>query len=372
MALTASIAVDRGNDVRFVEGTAYTYAQIGGPTEDFTGTMTGKVEYDVIDGDEKLIARATITGSYSTAFMSIIGVNSINLRAVSDVAYAEDEGVPSSVFFVVDNSGSMSNKMTSLETSMKDFMATLETLDNDGTHDTFRTALYPYSADPDGYYSMIDNDGVIPLHVVDPEWGTISDYNINQMIDRHGTDSSGALQDAQAAFTGESAAHIAVNGEENPLKFLVFMTDGANNDSYECTTEEVWVENVTAEYWWKYKNNGQVKTVYSEPNKPWKWTHVPSTSDGTGYFEDQEVCAWDYHFDARSLVACDAMKDDNVLIYAIAYDVADSQKDHAEDFMQKCSSGEAFFKSADDATALEAAFDAIGESILSEVIRIKR
>ena len=335
--------------------------------------------WELCYGSEKLIARATIQGSYSTAFMGIIGIDNIHLRAVSDVAYAEEEGVPSSVFFVVDNSGSMWDKMTNLETSMKTFMETMETLDNDGTDDTFRTALYPYTADfpdsvycPTGCYPYVDDDGVIPTHVTHPQWGTLTVGEIMRMIARHGTDSSGALQDAAAAFKGESAAHIAVNGEENPLKFLVFMTDGANNQSYECTTESVWVENMTAEYWWKYKNNGTIKYRYQEPNNPWNWNYVASRSDGTGYFQDQEVCAYDYYFDVRSLEACDEMKADGVLIYAIAYDVDASQKEHAEDFMQKCSSGDEFFKSADDASALTAAFDAIGESILQEVIRIKR
>lgn len=372
MALTASIAVDRDNDERFTEGVPYTYAEIGGPSEDFTGTMTGKVEYDIEDGDERLIARATISGSYQTAFMAMIGVDAISLNAVSDVAYAAEEGSPTSVFFVADNSGSMSNKMTSLETSLKDFMTTLDTLDNDGNDDTFRTALYPYSADPDGYYSDINSDGVIPFKVVDPEWGTLSDYDITQMTSRAGTDSSGSLQRAADAFDLEAAQHIAVNGEPDPLKFMVFMTDGANNKTTECTTQEVWVENKTAEYWWKYKNNGSIKYKYQEPWNWWKWTHVPSTSDGTGYYEDQEVCTYDYHFDVRSLEACDQMKDSGVLVYAIAYAVADSQKEHAEDFMLKCSSGDNFFKSADDSSALEAAFAEIGDSVLTEVIRIKR
>lgn len=379
MALAASISVDRENDDQFVEHQEYNYSQIGGPSEDFTNSMKGSVEYDIVDGDEKLIARATINGTYKTAFMGMMGVNEINLTAVSDVAYAEAEGMPTSVFFVADNSGSMgwndstgTMKLASLETSLEDFMGTLDTLDTDGVDDTFRTALYPYSADPDNSRSGIDTDGVIPSHVVDPAWGTIVDTNITRMYDRSGTDSSGALQDAADAFDFENNTHYAMNGENNPLKFLVFMTDGANNKTTECTTEEVWVANGTAEYWWKYKNNGTIKTKYREPNNLSGWTYVAPVYDGTGYYEDQEVCTYDYHFDVRSLQACDQMKDAGVLIYAIAYDVADDEKDHAEEFMQNCSSGDEFFKSADDSTALESAFEQIGESILTEVIRIKR
>jgi len=361
MALTASIAVDRNNQAKFIEGTAYTYAQIGGPSEDFTGTMTGKVQYDVEDGDQKLIARATITGSYSTAFMSIIGVEKINLRAVSDVAYAEAGGTPTSVFFIADNSGSMDDKMTSLENSLKDFMDTLETLDTDGVDDTFRTALYPFSAES-SYDGSIEEDGTIPVHTVDPAWGIISDGHITRMIDRSGTNSSGALQDAADDFAGESYIHDTINGEENPLKFAVFMTDGSNNKSTETVPvgdRECWVD-----------------TYYSsEPvylsTRYWFDSYVIHYPAGTCP-EDKTVNIYDNHYDQWSLDACTQMKDSDVIVYAIAYDVAADEQEDAEAFLRSCSSGDDYFKSANDATALEEAFAAIGESILTEVIRIKR
>jgi hypothetical protein len=378
MALTASIAVDMNNDERFVEGVQYSYSEIGGPSKDFTGTMLGSVEYDVQDGDDKLIARATVSGSYKTAFMSMIGVEAIPVSAASDVAYADQAGTPASVFFVVDNSGSMADldstgtaKITNLEDSLTVFMDKLRSLDDDGNDDTYRTALYPFSADPDQLYSDIDDDGVIPSHVTPAEWGAMTDNDITRMYDRYGTDSNGALQQAADVFAFENDVHAAVHGEADPLKFLVFMTDGANNQSYECATEQVWVENITAEYWWRITGN-QTRYAYEEPNNTRHWTYVPEQSDGTGYYDDQEVCEWDYYFDVRSLQACDQMKADNVQIYAIAYDVDADQKAHAEEFLQNCSSGPEFFKTADDASALEAAFEEIGDAIVTEVIRIKR
>lgn len=379
MALTASVAVDHEDPDRFVEFTPYTYAEIGGPSEDFTGTMLGSVEYDIQDGDEKLIARATVTGSYDTVFMSLIGVDAVPIRAISDVSYAEKKGSPASVFFVADNSGSMGytdgsgvSKIESLETSLQSFMGTLYTLDNDGIDDTFRTALYPYSADPNGNYGFIDGDGLIPSTVKAPSWGRIATDDIVAMDDYYGTDSSGALQDAADAFEFEDAIHLNINGDENPLKYVVFMTDGSNNQSTETTTQSVWVLNGDAEYWWKYRNDGSIRKRYREPRNTGSWTYVAETYDGTGYYEDQEVETTDYHFDVRSLQACDQMKAAGVLIYTIAYDVADDEKAHAETFLQSCSSGDDFYKSADDSSALAEAFDAIGESILTDVIRIKR
>lgn len=371
MALTASISVDRENQSRYVEGNDYAYAEIGGAAADFTGSLTGSVKYDIQDGDDKLIARATVEGTYTTAFMGIFGRNEIPVKAVSDVAYAEEKGTPASIFFVADNSGSMGDydgvgvkKINSLETSLTSFMSTLSTIDDDGTDDTFRTALYPYSADPYGYYSSIADDGLIPAHVVSPEWGTIANNKITQMYDRYGTDSSGALQDAADAFDLENGEHSAVNGQPTPLKFLVFMTDGANNTSNECRAlrddEEYWIDT--------YKN---WNTLYTSPQywfDSWVVYHAP----GSEGYEDQEICGWDYHFDYRSLEACTQMKQAGVSIYAIAYDVDASQKAHAEDFMESCSSGDGYFKTADDSSALQAAFSEIGDSILTEVIRIKR
>lgn len=378
MALTASKAVDTDNPDRYVENTSYSYVDIGGSFNEFTNTLGGSVEYDIEDGEDKLIARATVVGNYSTIFMSMIGISNIEIKAVSDVAYSEEEGTPASVFFVADNSGSMGStdgsgltKIDGLQSSMTEFMSILNTLDDDGVNDTFRTALYPFSADPNGYISFVDDDGVIPSNVVSPSWGTVPSNNIVSMGSYYGTDSSGALQDAADAFPFEDAIHLNVNGKEDPLKYLVFMTDGANNKSEECTVEQVWVLNVTAEYWWRWKK-GKKKYKYQEPHNPSKWNYVAETSDGTGYYEDQEICTVDYHFDVRSLQACDQMKANDVFIYTIAYDIDESQKVHAQEFLQKCSSGDNFFKIADDSAALEAAFDQIGNSILTDVIRIKR
>lgn len=370
MALTASIAVDRNNQVRFVEGQGYTYAQIGGPSEDFTGTMTGKVEYDVQDGDDKLIARATISGSYSTAFMSIIGVNKINLRAISDVAYAESGGTPTSVFFVVDNSGSMADKIVTLENSLKDFMTTLSALDNDGVDDTFRTALYPYSASS-FWDNQISNDGTIPVHTVSPAWGTLSTGHITRMRARRGTNSGGALMDAADDFDGESDIHLDVNGEKNPLKFAVFMTDGSNNE----TTENRPIRE--DERFWVDFFPGENERVYiSERN--WFDNWVTEYDPGDGDWENREVVTTEVHHDRRSLESCGKMKTEGAFVYTIAYDLPDTtsaqkvEKERVEQFLRACSSGDDYFKSANDSSALEEAFEAIGESIIEEVIRIKR
>lgn len=387
-ALNASIAIDFNNPDKYVENQIYNYNDLGGTGQDFTGTITGYVQYDIVDdGDaantglpeddkSKLLARATVSGTYTTALMGIIpGLSTISFRATSDVAYAQRQGTPASVFFVVDNSGSMGSldesgtvKLASLKTSMQDFMDTMDAINTHGS-EIFRTALYPYSQDYQNNYNDIDDDGVIPAHVTLPRWGTVSDWKITQMQDRVGTDSSGALQDAADAFSLEAAVHTAENGTEEPLKFAVFMTDGANNQSNECQTENVLVA-ASPEHWKVYYNYSGywTKYVWESWFDDYYYQHFDAAPE---HYEDQETCVWDYWFDQRSLETCTDMKTAGVKIYAIAYDVDAGQKVHAENFMQQCSSGPEYFKSAANAAALEQAFDVIGESIITEVIRVK-
>lgn len=381
MALAASISVDFKNPDQFTAGVSYPYESIGAGGIDFTGTITGVVEYDIVDtadaGNEdlddndksRLLARATVKGTYSTAFMGILSnFATVSFEATSDVAYAASHGTPASVFFIVDNSGSMNSydnnhvrKLTGLKASMNAFMDIMDNIDTNGD-DVFRTALYPYSQDYQNNYSFIDNDGIIPAKVKHPEWGILNHGAIMAMTSLYGTDSSGALKDAANAFAYEGDIHNAKNGTDEPLKFAIFMTDGANNKSYECGTE--WVAN--REYWidtyhgWNRRYN----------SRQWwfdKWViHYPASGGS-----NQQVCKRDYWFDKRSLATCAEMKKDDVIIYAIAYDVAEDQKVHAEKFMKQCSSGDDYFKSASNASALDAAFAEIGDSIVEEVIRVK-
>ena len=49
MALQASIAVDTNNDDRYVADQIYTYAEISAGNVDFTDSLTGSVQYDIVD-----------------------------------------------------------------------------------------------------------------------------------------------------------------------------------------------------------------------------------------------------------------------------------------------------------------------------------
>ncbi|MBN4058424.1 hypothetical protein JYT93_00145 [bacterium AH-315-J19] len=228
----------------------------------------------------------------------------------------------------------------------------------------FRTALYPYNSD------LIDN------RVVIPDWGTLSDYEIDRMHAQGGTRSTSALDLAKSEFALEGAIHEGENGEEEPLKFLIFMSDGANNGITTrtvCENVQVWVPDHPER--WILNWQGNLYTYYS-----WRWwfrhydvTYYPESDSGG--FETEEICTEEEYspVNEASLEQCTSMKNNGVQIYSIAYDVASSEREIAEDFMKQCSSGEdVYYKYASTGADLQAVFDEIGEAVVKEVIRVKR
>jgi len=395
MALTASIAVDAENGSRFKANKRYSYKELGNPGVDFTKSIVGYVQYDIVDDKDpnninkstsdksRLLARATVEGTYKPAFMSAFGYDGIRFVASSDVSYASSEGTPASIFFAVDNSGSMGwtdaageQKLRGLEKSLKGFMNILETI-NTADNDVYRTALWPYSQDYNRRSPYISDDGIITNKVVSPNWGPLSNGEITRMHTEGGTDSSGSLRAAANAFTREAAIHNAKNQEDDPIMFMVFMSDGANNPKEErvCETVRQWVRGLRA-YWKKGK-----KIKYSRPRNTRKWRYYPATR---GHYEDIEQCNWEttYSSDALSAQACEAMKSAGVTVYTIGYYlkagrnsgywVSQDDVDRAQALLASCASDADHYILAENASDLNEALAEIGEAIMKEVIRIKR
>jgi hypothetical protein len=381
MALTASIAVDTNNDDRYVDGQGYTYRYLGGPTDDFTDSMVGVVEYDVDDdgdGESNLLARATVSGTYQTAFAAALGIEALSFSASSDVAYAQVEGTPASVFFAVDNSGSMgwsdatgAIKLSALETSLSSFMTTLETINSDA-NDVYRTALWPYSQDYNGNYPFISDDGIITNKDVPPTWGGLTNGEITRMNATYGTDSSGSLEAAADAFALEDAVHLAKNGKNDPLKFMVFMSDGANNPQSEWLCPTISVD----EYWVDTYRNWN--TVYTS-SRSWFDSWVIYYPPSGGPYEIEGSCGWEETFksDERSLAACTAMKDAGVTVYTIGYylvvshSVSQAEVDRAQALLSGCATDADHYILAENASDLNTALATISEQVMTEVIRVK-
>lgn len=450
MALSASVAINNNDTERLEEGVKYTYedivlgqadkgGQVGGDLDsnespngdngdDGSNGQSGKpksqlniigeIYYDLIDdkdpnnqnlaeGEEpsRLIARAKVEGAYSPAFMPLLGIKKdFTFSATSDVAYSVVGGQPASVFFAVDNSGSMGwndsagqNKLTSLKTSLRSFMTLLDGVNNT-SNNIFRTSLVPYSQDYNDQRNGINSDGVIPSWTVSQKWGTLTDNQISRMSTLYGTDSSGAMEDLAEYFEDEDSAHFVANGEAEPLKYAIFMSDGSNNSSYECIEEEYtayhdpehWTYRLFREQecngwgcWWESTTypTTDIRTYHKNPRKYMindrERNSIQYHPPANPYQDTRDVCSWDYHADRQTLESCQAMKDDGVTVYTIGYDLqADSntsqaEVDRANDLLEQCASvGKNI--SASNGADLNEVFETIGEEIIEEVIRIKR
>jgi len=187
----------------------------------------------------------TVSGYYDvpmTAFTRLLGYETVRLNVSSSSQSAtSDTKNPLSMHLVLDRSGSMAwnttntyqgtckkkyggsypctkyyTKIEALKIAVADLTNQLETADPD--HAYVRTAAVSYNS------SM-----QTPTKFA---WGTAAVMTyVNNLPADGGTDSAKAMQTAYEAIaaTSENKAHEAKNGESNPSKFIVFMTDGDNN-----------------------------------------------------------------------------------------------------------------------------------------------
>lgn len=369
MALFASTSLDRQNGDYYKNEIPYSYVEISANGADFTKSMTGKVEYDIasedVDGD-RIIARATVGGSYIPVFMGVFNNQSaIPFSVTSDVIFSQDEQNPASVFFVTDISGSMNwgdaaglRKIDSLKSSLAVFMTELEDANSSDVR-VLRSGLFAYSSWTDSARSTM------------PKWGILEPSDISKLQAGGGTNSTPALNAARQAFMYEDAIHEDENGSEKPLKFLIFMSDGYNGGpmSTQCRYVDVWVGGA-AQYWKKWKR-GRWKYKWKKPKRYWKWTHVPAIP---GSWEQQEVCDGEPYnvADHESVQLCDAMRDENVVIYSIAYNITGNGSERAKKFMEDCSSGsQEYYMDANTGADLSDVFKEIGAKISKEVVRLK-
>jgi len=76
-------------------------------------------------------------------------------------------------------------------------------------------------------------------------WGTsaVQTY-VNALVADGGTSSTGAFELAYTSvlLASEASAHLAKNGEKYPGKYIVFMTDGDNNNSTDDTKTKAWCD----------------------------------------------------------------------------------------------------------------------------------
>ncbi len=385
MGLTAAIYV-RDNDtpptsseMGFVDGQKYKIDDInyGQSLPDVSGKFS--VKYN----DALQQAEVKFKGKMKTNFMSAFNKSKIKIRVESTVKYYELQQTATSVILVVDNSGSMAwddiaiapgtttrpaeakTRIEGLKSTVLEFSAALEESMNSAITENgeryLRTGLVPYSTD------------VIQSRVVDMDWGTWEDQDINAMAAGGGTDSRGPLDKALDMMDTENASHEFENGTNTPKKYLIFMTDGSNNEEYICD----WQANNSSSWWRKY--NGFKYDYRKNYN----------TSPGTGWERGTPYnCSRENRSNPESLETCQKLKDEGVVVVTIGYalesgeyfsnqpysdateTISESTTDAAYSFLNSCAQSDSHFVKAKNTQELRAVFGQIGKQIAEDSVRI--
>ncbi|MBX9455956.1 MAG: VWA domain-containing protein [Rhizobium sp.] len=212
----------------------------------------------VIDRTNKGIT-ATVRASMGTSFLRILGRDTVAVAvqaSVIDGTSVETKN-PFSMYLVLDRSGSMAwdtdttyqttcytntykktgaytctkkyTKIESLKLAVGMMVDQFVTLDPDEKY--IRLGAVSYSDKAHSAESL--------------DWGTtkVHEY-VEALIADGGTASTNAFKKAYNSVkpTSENNAHKKKNGEENPGKYIVFMTDGDNNDSSDDTKTKSWCD----------------------------------------------------------------------------------------------------------------------------------
>jgi uncharacterized protein YegL len=244
VALNAAIFVKNNghtpasNAEGFVDGQTYNISATGYDMGQYAATADGggsdswvTVTYDEENGQ----ATAVITGTTSPKFMSIANITSVRFNTSATVNYAvEDINNSVSIAVVLDVSGSMyyydetdTKREDAMESAVVDLMHNLAdlVLDQEADGRILRTGMIPF-------YSQIWTPAVVNM-----KWGTISDNNIYALWEGGGTNSSNAMGLAKTWMSNETPYHEQETGRTNPKKYVILMTDGANNSqSYDTQT----------------------------------------------------------------------------------------------------------------------------------------
>ncbi len=350
-----------------------------GPATQGGNDVTFKVTYDQTNAQ----AIVTMNGTVETSFMGMFGQSSLGFNRKTVVKYAQsDLKDPASVFLVMDNSGSMAwddkpratrygsrpagaqARIQGLKKTVVDFNEYLG--ESVGGSTSGKTTEYLRMG------MTAYNTNTINSRTVNPNWGTLSNSKINGMVAGGGTNSSNSMNTVYNWMKGEDAKHKAKTGSK-PLKYVIFMTDGVNNQEYVCE----WKNQSGTNYWRKVRNNGtyQYRSSWRQPG-------------GRGWTEGRNECGYVNTANIETLKTCTKLKNDGVEVYTIGYALepgtyatnppsnqwsttqSASSTTIAYDFLNSCASSPDHFVKAENTDGLKAAFDKIGADIVADVVRI--
>ncbi len=357
------------------------------------------------------VVDVTVSGRVRTNFM---GMFSRKYRTIpfSSTARANFRELaiknPASITLVLDNSGSMSwddkpaecervwvnygswggryetrcvspddaeRRIDGLTTSVENFMDTIDGFVGPQAvtgQRVLRTGMIPY------------DDSIISIRQVEMQWGVISDNAINRMRPSGSTNSAPPIARAWEWLQDENDVHEAETGEDNPLRYMIFMTDGQNSQTPQ------WFQKDGTNFWrgrycW-YRGGRNCRYYYDTS------TSRPDWGYGMDWEEGERISP----SDRDSKNTCAAMKTQGVRVFTIGFALDPGnymtnyrttfnsnsyRSDHhqtistdttnaAYAMLADCASEQGDFVRAEDASSLDHAFEIIGETIVEEVIRL--
>jgi len=362
---------------------------------DFKGFVDGGAQNVSVDVEYDNVARevrVSVSGNTVPTFIQLLGEQDLSFSAQSTAKFQELQAYdPASIVMVLDNSGSMAwadkaliyddltdswddpenvvPRIDALKTHANGFMTKLKTLAGDQSADEdkrLRTGMMAY------------NTNTITALTVPMHWDTITSSKINSMGANGGTNSAPPLDTARIWLGQEDAKHALKHNDE-PLKFLIFMTDGVNTSG-----GSTWVEEAGTGQWYgercRWRRKKQRCSWYNDTVES---EFMPT--EGRSWTEGK----WESTANISSVADCTTMKNQGVKIFSIGFALAEGWYDtydyyettnmkyistetrnKAYAFLSECASDPSTFLTAENAEELEGAFDTIGKNIAKSIIRL--
>jgi len=236
--------------------------------EDLADSALASVQRTAGAGGATNTYEVTVNGHYDVsmnAFTKLLGYDKVRVSVASTSESTTESKNALSMYLVVDRSGSMGEntstvneaqptkvqyyqcgrswcsrtvtnyvlKIDALKVAVADLVDQLKTADPENKY--VRTAAISYNSSSQSPTTF--------------QWGTTAVTNyVNALTATGGTDSSNAVKTAYQKVTAASEvnAHIAKNGQKDPGKFIVFMTDGDNNYTSADTSTRAWCDSAKA------------------------------------------------------------------------------------------------------------------------------
>ncbi len=212
--------------------------------------------------------QVTVNGQYDVrmnAFTKLLGYETVRVGVSSTSESTTESKNALSMYLVLDRSGSMGENTSTVNsaqpTKVEYYSCGWYTCSRTVTNYVLKIDALKYAvadlvdqlktADPDKKYVRTaaisyNSSSQTPTTF---EWGTTKVTNyVNALTATGGTDSSNAFKTAyqKVTATSEVNAHIAKNGQKDPGKFIIFMTDGDNNYTSADTSTKAWCDSARA------------------------------------------------------------------------------------------------------------------------------